>query len=154
MYTLVQANNTSTVRSPKQPKGNWKFCCDCVISMLKSGEMWIQCFIVDLEIFVVKIFSWFVQTMKINKKNAKYSLQRIFIIARTFLSISQHSYVTSYYTWDSLFFITSSSLELMANTWQLFTQCLLNHLSLLPQYVPTALFSSLLHTSNSPTAEW
>ena len=30
---------------------------------------------VDLEIFVVKIFSWFAQTTKI--KNAKYILQRI-----------------------------------------------------------------------------
>ena len=38
---------------------------------------------VDLEIFVVKIFSWFAQTTKI--KNAKYILQWIVIAARTFL---------------------------------------------------------------------
>ena len=38
---------------------------------------------VDLEIFVVKIFSWFAQTTKI--KNTKYILQRIIIIAITIL---------------------------------------------------------------------
>ena len=38
---------------------------------------------VDLEIFVVKIFSWFAQTTKI--KNTKYILQRIIIIALTIL---------------------------------------------------------------------
>ena len=42
----------------------------------------------DLEILVVKIFSWFVQTTKI--KNTKYILQRIITIARTFLSASLH----------------------------------------------------------------
>ena len=38
---------------------------------------------IDLKIFVVKIFPWLAQTTKI--KNSKYILQRIIIIARTFL---------------------------------------------------------------------
>ena len=37
------------------------------------------------------------------------------------------------------------SLELMANARKLFAQCPINLLSLLPQYVPTALLGSLLH---------
>ena len=44
---------------------------------------------VDLEIFVVKIFSWFSQTTKI--KNTKYILQWIIIAARTFLFAQFHS---------------------------------------------------------------
>ena len=97
---------------------------------------------VDLKIFVVKIFSWFAQTMKI--KNTKYILQWIIIyIARTFLSFFT-AQLASYFARDSLFDI-SRSLELMANAWQLFAQCSINCLSLLPQYVPTASFGSLLH---------
>ena len=34
------------------------------------------------------------------------------------------------------------------------SQCLINCLSLLPQYVPTAFFHSLLHATSSPTAVW
>ena len=44
---------------------------------------------VDLEIFVVKIFSWFAQTTKI--KNTKYILQWIIITARTLLFAQFHS---------------------------------------------------------------
>ena len=44
---------------------------------------------VDLEIFVVKIFSWFAQTTKI--KNTNNILQRIIIIARTLHFCQFHS---------------------------------------------------------------
>ena len=59
--------------------------------------------------------------------------------------------LASYFARDSLF-DTSMSLELMANARKLFVQCPINRLSLLPQYVPTALLGSLLHASSSPTA--
>ena len=42
----------------------------------------------------------------------------------------------------------------MANTWQLFAQCSINCLSLLPQYVPMVSFGSLARYRNSPRAEW
>ena len=67
---------------------------------------------VDLEIFVVKIFSWFVQTTKI--KNMKYILQRIIIIAITFCSHNFAAQLASYFTRDGLF-DTRMSLVLMAN---------------------------------------
>ena len=44
---------------------------------------------VDMEIFIVKIFSWFAQTTKI--KNTKYILQWIINAARTFLFAQFHS---------------------------------------------------------------
>ena len=106
---------------------------------------------VDLEIFVVKIFSWFAQTTKI--KNTKYILQWISIIARTLCSHNFRAQIASYFARDGLF-DTSMSLELMAKTQQLFAHCPLNRLSLLPQYVPTALLGSFLHASSSPTAAW
>ena len=67
---------------------------------------------VDLEIFVVQIFSWFAQTTKI--KNTKYILQRIFIIAITFCSHNFAAQLASYFARDGLF-DTSMSLVLMAN---------------------------------------
>jgi len=66
---------------------------------------------VDLDIFVVKIFSWFAQTTKIKKK--KYILQRIIIIARTFLIAQFQTELGSYFVGDGLFFDTSRSLELI-----------------------------------------
>ena len=86
-----------------------------------------------------------------NKKH-KYILQQIIIIVRTFLFAQFHS-TASYFAQDGLFY-TSISLELMPNAKQLFIQCRRNRLSLLPQYVPTALLGSLLHASSSPTAAW
>ena len=47
---------------------------------------------VDLKIFDVKIFSWFAQTTQI--ENMKSILQRIIIIARTFLFAQFHSTAT------------------------------------------------------------
>ena len=105
---------------------------------------------VDLEIFVVKIFSWFAQTTKIKKH--KYILQRIIIIVRIFLFAQFHN-TGSYFAQDGLF-NTRISLKLMPNVKQLFTQCPRNCLSLLPQYVPTALLGSLLHATSPPTAAW
>ena len=81
------------------------------------------------------------------KKNTKYILQRIIIIARTFFFAQFQAQLASYFARDSLF-DTSISLELMANMRQLFTQCPINCLSLLPQYVATELFGSLLHASS------
>ena len=108
---------------------------------------------VDLEIFVVKLFLWFAQTTKIKK--TKYILQGIIIIAGTFLFAQYHTTSTAgYFTQDGLFLDTSRSLELMANGRQLFALCPINHLSLLPQYMPTSLFGSLLHTRSSLTAAW
>ena len=108
---------------------------------------------IDLEIFVVKLFLWFAQTTKIKK--TKYILQGIIIIARTFLFAQYHTTSTAgYFTRDGLFLDTSRSLELMANGQQLFAQCPINRLSLLPHYVPMSLFGSLLHASSSPTAAW
>ena len=80
--------------------------------LVASKFIYFECearYIVDLKIFVVKIFSWFAQTTKI--KNTKYILQWIIIIARTFLFTAQ---LPSYFARDSLF-DTSMSLELMAN---------------------------------------
>ena len=69
------------------------------------------------------------------------------------ISVSFTAQVASYFARDGLFFDTSRSLKLMANAWQLFAQCSMNRLSSLSQYVPMALFGSLLHI-HSPTAEW
>ena len=86
------------------------------------------------------------------KNNTKYILQPIIVIARALLFAQLHSTaLASYFAWDGLF-DTSMSLELLANSRQLFAQCPINRLSLLLQYVPTALFGSLLHASSSPTA--
>ena len=75
---------------------------------------------VDLEIFVVKIFSWYCA----NHENKKHELY--FTIARTFLFAQFHSLQpASYFARDGLF-DTSMSLELMANALQLFAQCPIN----------------------------
>ena len=86
-----------------------------------------------------------------NKKH-KYILQRIIIIVRIFLFAQFHN-TGSYFAQDGLF-NTRISLKLMPNVKQLFTQCPRNCLSLLPQYVPTALLGSLLHATSPPTAAW
>ena len=99
---------------------------------------------VDLEIFVVKIFSWFAQTTKIKKTQIYFTTDNHYIV-RTFLFAQFHS-TASYFAQDGLF-DTSISLELMLNAKQLFVQCRRNRLSLLLQYVPTALLGSLLHAS-------
>ena len=61
--------------------------------------------------------------------------------------------LASYFAREGLF-DTSMPLELVANVRQLFAQCPINRLSLLPQYVPTELFGSILHASSSSTAAW
>ena len=49
-----------------------------------------------------------------------YILQRIIIIARTFLFAQFQTQLGSYFARDGLFFDTSRSLKLTANMWQLF----------------------------------
>ena len=84
-----------------------------------------------------------------NKENTKYIFIWIIIMVSTFG------------TW----FLSTASLLfharrphlwyqwwLMANTLQLSAQCPINRPSLLPWYVPTATFASLLHACSSPTA--
>ena len=93
-----------------------------------------------------------------NKKHEIYFSTDNHLYSQIFVrTISHHSYmhVASYFARDALF-DTSMSLELMdlANARQLFAQCLINRLSLLPQYVPTELFSSLVHASSSSTPAW
>ena len=70
----------------------------------------------DLEIFFCKIFLWFAYTMKI-----KYSLQLLIIMVSTFLYTQFHSPA-------SLLFCNSLCFDLrrwlIANAWQLTTQCL------------------------------
>ena len=56
---------------------------------------------IDLEIFVVKIFSWFSYTMKI--ENTKYILQLIIITVSTFRTRSFTSQLASYFVSDGLF---------------------------------------------------
>ena len=78
-----------------------------------------------------------------NKKNMKYISQWIkysqYIFSHNFTA-----QLVSHFMRDGLF-DTSMSLELMANTQQLFTQCPINRLSLLPQYMPTGFCTLLVH---------
>ena len=45
------------------------------------------------------------------------------------ISVNSTAQLANYYARDGLFFDTGRSLELMANAWQLFAQCSINHLS-------------------------
>ena len=42
----------------------------------------------------------------------------------------------------------------MAKVWERSAQFPLNHLSLVPQFMSTVFFASLLHTTSLPTAAW
>ena len=89
----------------------WFIDCSCMDSSCEEFIL-LWSITVDLEIFFVKIFSWFAQTTKI--KNTKYILQRIIIIAIIFCSHNFAAQLASYFTRDGLF-DTSMSLVLMAN---------------------------------------
>ena len=127
LYLLVSCNSTHMC-----------LCDYCVCT--ENGDFEVSKCTVNLEIFVVKIFSWFVQTTKI--KNTKYISQWIkysqYIFSRNFTA-----QLVSYFMQDGLF-DTSMSLELMANTQQLFAQCPIKRLSLLPQYMPTGICTLLV----------
>ena len=66
----------------------------------------------DLEIIVVKIFSWFAQTTKIKKHEIYFTTDNHY---SENISVSFTAQVASYFACNGLFFDTSSSLKLMAN---------------------------------------
>ena len=88
-----------------------------------------------------------------NKKHEIYFTIDNHCCQNIFVGTILTAQIASYFARDG-FFDAGMSLELMANARKLFAQCPINRLSLLPQYVPTALLCSLLHASSSPTAVW
>ena len=67
---------------------------------------------VDLEIFVVKMFSWFAQTTKIKKHEIYFATDNHY---SQNISVNSTAQLANYYARDGLFFDTGKSLELMAN---------------------------------------